>query len=63
MLAELSPETKQCALSVYRELKELLQSAELPPGARANIEQALSSVWQALNNLALEYEFLYGLGV
>lgn len=53
----------QEALAIYRQLKALLQRQDLPPGVRANAEQALSAMWQVVNNLAVEYEFLYDLGV
>jgi hypothetical protein len=48
---------------IYHDLKALLERGDLPPGVRANAEQALSAMWQAVNNLGLEYEFLYDLGV
>ncbi|MBI4491942.1 MAG: hypothetical protein HY690_04020 [Chloroflexi bacterium] len=51
------------ALSVYHELKALLERDDLPPGVRANAQQAISAMWQAVNNLAADYEFLYDLGV
>jgi hypothetical protein len=50
-------------LLVYRELKSLLADDALPPGARANAQQALSAMWQVVNNLALDYEFPYDLGI
>jgi hypothetical protein len=50
-------------LASYRQLKALVERDELPPGVRTNLEQALSALWQAVNNLALDYEFLYDLGV
>jgi len=53
----------QEALAIYRQLKALLQRQDLPPGVRANVEQALSAMWQVVNNLTVEYEFLYDLGV
>lgn len=50
-------------LRLYQELKAVLEREDLPPGVRANAEQALSAMWQVVNNLGLEYEFLYDLGV
>ena len=61
------PTTKEVldaqVLRVYQELKAMLERDDLPPGVRANVEQALSAMWQVVNNLGLEYEFLYDLGV
>ena len=50
-------------LRIYADLKRLLARDDLPPGVRANAEQALVAVWQIVNDLALEYEYLYDLGV
>ena len=50
-------------LRIYADLKRLLARDDLPPGARANAEQALSAMWQIVNDLGLAYEFLYDLGV
>lgn len=48
---------------LYARLKALLGRDDLPPGVRVNLEQALSGVSLAMNNLGLEYEPLYELGV
>lgn len=48
---------------IYRQLKSALQREDLAPGVRVNLEQALSAVSLAMNNLGLEYEPLYDLGV
>lgn len=48
---------------IYRQLKAALQREDLAPGVRMNLEQALSAVSLAMNNLGLEYEPLYDLGV
>jgi hypothetical protein len=50
-------------LRIYTDLKRLLARDDLPPGVRANAEQALSALWQIVNDLGLAYEFLYDLGV
>jgi hypothetical protein len=51
------------ALQVYQALKRLLERDDLPPGIRANVQQALSAMWQVVNDLGIEYEYLYDLGV
>lgn len=39
-------------LAAYRDL-EALRRADLPPAARANLDEALASLWQALNDLCV----------
>ncbi len=39
-------------LSAYAALEALLEE-ELPPSARANVAEALATLWQAVNSLAL----------
>ncbi len=50
-------------LSVYESLKRLAAQDDLPPCAARNVRKALSSMWQATNDLALQFEQLYELGV
>ena len=50
-------------LHIYSGLKVLLDDPELPPSARANTRVALGAVWQVVNDLDLEFEFIYDLGV
>lgn len=50
-------------LRVYNDLKELARRASLPPCAARNVRQALSALWQVTNDLDLQFEQLYGLGV
>ena len=50
-------------LHIYEALKRLLARDDLPPAVRANAQQALSAMWQVVNDLGLEDEFLYDLGV
>ena len=45
-------EAEQKLLAAYRTLEGLL-GEDLAPSARAAVAEALSSLWQALNNLAL----------
>lgn len=58
-----SPELEAKVMQVYQELKEVLRREDLPPNVRANAIQALASMAQIVNDLALEYEMLYDLGV
>lgn len=62
-MVEPRTELEDQVLRVYRGLKALLERDDLSPAVRANAEQALSAMWQVVNNLGLEYEYLYDLGV
>jgi hypothetical protein len=48
---------------VYGELKSLAAREDLPPCADRNVKKALACMWQVVNNLDLEFEQLYELGV
>jgi hypothetical protein len=54
---------EQELLSVYQALKKLAASNDLPPCAARNVRKALASMWQATNDLNLQFEQLYDLGV
>ena len=50
-------------LEIYRELKTLAGRTDLPPCAERNVKKALACMWQVVNDLNLEFEQLYELGV
>ena len=54
---------EQEMLAVYEALKSLAAQDDLPPCAARNIRQALASLWQATNDLGLQFEQLYEYGV
>ena len=56
-------EAERELLGVYEALKRLAGREDLPPCAARNVRRALSSMWQATNDLALQFEQLYDLGV
>lgn len=56
-------EQESALLSVYQELKKLAAQDDLPPSAARNVKQALAAMWQATNDLALQFEQLYDVGV
>lgn len=58
-----NPELEAKVMQVYQELKEILSRDDLPPSVRANSTWALAYASQMVNDLALEYEMLYDLGV
>lgn len=50
-------------LEIYRELKTLAARTDLPPCAERNVKKALACMWQVVNDLNLEFEQLYDVGV
>ncbi len=56
-------EQEQELLRVYESLKRLAARDDLPPCAARNVRRALSSMWQATNDLSLQFEQLYEYGV
>jgi hypothetical protein len=54
---------EQELLTVYESLKTLAARDDLPPCAARNVRQALASLWQATNDLGLQFEQLYEYGV
>ena len=56
-------EQEQELLNVYEVLKKLAARDDLPPCAAHNVRKALAALWQATNDLDLQFEQLYDLGV
>jgi hypothetical protein len=50
-------------LAAYERLKSLAARDDLPPCAISNVRKALASMWQATNDLNLQFEQLYDVGV
>lgn len=50
-------------LQIYRELKDLARRDDLAPCVDRNIKKALACMWQVVNDLDLEFEQLYDVGV
>ena len=50
-------------LRAYEALKSLAGRPDLPPCAARNVRKALACLWQATNDLDLQFEQLYHLGV
>jgi len=50
-------------LALYTSLKEAAADPNLPPCAERNVKKALACMWQVVNDLDLEFEQLYDLGV
>jgi hypothetical protein len=56
-------EQEQELLNVYESLKKLAAQSDLPPCVARNVRKALASIWNATNDLNLQFEQLYHLGV
>ena len=54
---------EQELMQVFEALKKLAAQDDLPPCAARNVRKALSSMWQATNDLGLQFEQLYEFGV
>jgi hypothetical protein len=50
-------------LAAYETLKALATRDDLPPCAARNVRKALACLWQVTNDLDLQFEQLYDLGV
>ena len=48
---------------IYDDLKTMAAREDLPPCAERNVKKALACMWQVINDLDLEFEQLYDLGV
>ncbi|HEY7779633.1 MAG TPA: hypothetical protein VIC85_05430 [Ktedonobacterales bacterium] len=55
--------TEEEILRAYSALKALAARDDLPPCAARNVRKALACLWQATNDLDLQFEQLYDLGV
>ena len=58
----LTPSDEQL-LALYGSLKEVAARTDLPPCVERNVKKALACMWQVVNDLNLEYEQLYDVGV
>jgi hypothetical protein len=56
-------DTEKELARLYRDLKALAAREDLPPCAERNVKKALACMWQVVNDLNLEFEQLYDLGV
>lgn len=63
LLGQPLTEQEQELLAVYEALKKLAARDDLTPAAARNVRKALASMWQATNDLNLQFEQLYDLGV
>jgi hypothetical protein len=50
-------------LEIYRTLKSMAARDDLPPCVDRNVKRALACMWQVVNDLNLEFEQVYDLGV
>jgi hypothetical protein len=50
-------------LQIYEILKKLAAQSDLPPCVARNVRRALAAMWQVTNDLDLQFEQLYDVGV
>lgn len=48
---------------IYADLKAMAAREDLAPCAERNVKKALACMWQVMNDLDLEFEQLYDVGV
>jgi hypothetical protein len=48
---------------LYADLKSMAAREDLPSCAERNVKKALACMWQVMNDLNLEFEQLYDVGV
>lgn len=63
LLGQPLTEAEAQLLEIYERLKSIAARGDLPPCARHNVQKALACLWQATNDLDLQFEQLYDLGV
>jgi hypothetical protein len=63
LLGQPLTEAETQLLQAYEQLKELARRDDLPPCAERNVRKALACLWQITNDLDLQFEQLYELGV
>ncbi len=63
LLGTATTEVEGQLLDVYEALKTLAARDDLPPCAARNVRKALAALWQTTNDLDLQFEQLYDLGV
>jgi len=63
LLGNPTTEVEREVSRLYADLKALVQRADTPPCVARNARKALSCLWQAANDLDLQFEQLYDVGV
>jgi hypothetical protein len=63
LLGQALSEDERELLAAYEALKRLAAKDDLPPCAARNVRRALAAMWQVTNDLDLQFEQLYDLGV
>ena len=56
-------ESERELVAAYEALKKLAARDDLSPSAARNVRKALACMWQATNDLGLQFEQLYEVGV
>ena len=56
-------DTERQLVDLYEQLKQLAGRDDLPPCVQHNVRKALACLWQVTNDLDLQFEQLYDVGV
>ena len=56
-------ETEAQLAQLYADVKAMAAREDLPPCVERNVKKALACLWQVMNDLDLEFEQLYDVGV
>lgn len=63
LLGQPMTEAERQLLDAYEGLKQLAAREDLAPCAQQNVRKALACLWQVTNDLDLQFEQLYDMGV
>lgn len=63
LLGKTLTDVERATLDAYEALKALAARDDLPPCSARNVRKALACMWQATNDLDLQFEQLYDVGV
>ena len=63
LLGKALTEQERELLQIYETLKKLAAQSDLPPCAARSVRRALAAMWQVTNDLDLQFEQLYDVGV
>ena len=63
LLGRTLTDVERDVMDTYDALKRLAARDDLPPCAARNVRKALACLWQATNDLDLQFEQLFDVGV
>lgn len=63
ILGQPTSDTERQLIGIYEQLKQLAARDDLAPCVQHNVRKALACLWQVTNDLDLQFEQLYDVGV